>query len=133
MVAEDLNLDMARTSEIFLEENAAVAEGRLSLARGGFECGFEAGRIGDDAHAAAAAAGGGLHQDRKAGLCGELARCGEFAGIDARDHRDFGGDRDAARGDFVAERRHHVGGRADEDHSWASTARANSGRSERKP
>ena len=116
MIAEDLNLDMARTSEIFLEKDAAIAEGRLGLARGGFERGFEAGRIGDDAHPAATATSGGLYQNWKTGLCGELARRGQLAGIDAGDDRDFGVDRDAAGGDLVAERRHHIGWRADEDH-----------------
>ena len=40
-VAEDLDLYMARPREILLDEDAAVAEGRLRLARGGFERAFE--------------------------------------------------------------------------------------------
>src|SRR5580658_5115972 len=117
MIAEDLNLDMTRTRQISLEENAAVTEGRLRLARRGFERGFESGCVGNDAHSAAAAAGRGFHQDGKAGLRRELARGGEVAGINAGNHRYARANGDTARRDLVAESGHNVGGRSHEGDS----------------
>ena len=74
LVAEHLDLDMARLLDIFLDEHAIVAEARLGLApRRGEALGDLLGAIGD-AHALAAAAGGGLDHDRIADLLGDLDR-----------------------------------------------------------
>ena len=63
-IAEDLHLHMTRARQIFLEYEPAVAEGGQSLVAGGVERRRQRGRIGDDPHAAAAAAGGRLDQHR---------------------------------------------------------------------
>ena len=74
LVAEHLDLDMARLLDIFLDEHAIVAEARLGLAPGRrVSLGDLLGAIGD-AHALAAAAGRGLDHDRKADLLGDLDR-----------------------------------------------------------
>jgi len=70
-VAEHLDLDMARALEIFFQVDGVVAEGRLGLGAGGRQRGGEFVLAVRDLHAAAAAAGGGLDQDRKADLAGD--------------------------------------------------------------
>src|SRR4029077_303892 len=75
-VSENLDFDMPRPLEIFLDQHAAVAESSLRLAprpaeRRGKLCGAV-----DDPHAAAAAAGRRLDQDRKADPLGLRAQAG---------------------------------------------------------
>ena len=133
MVAEDLDLDVARAGEIFLEEDAAVAEGRLSLARGGFERGFEAGASGTTRMPRPPPPAAAFTRIGKPGLFGELARCGQFAGIDAGTTGTSAATAMRRAATSSPSAAITSAGGSDEDHSWASTARANSGRSERKP
>ena len=89
-VAQHLNLDMARTREIFLEIDGVVAERGLGFgARGRERLGEFLRRLGD-LHAAPAAAGRRLHQHRKAdGLRHrQRLRVGGDAAVGARHHRD---------------------------------------------
>ena len=76
LVAQHLDLDMARIGDEFFDEHAVVAERGLRLrlgARIAFRhLGFGIG----DAHALAAAAGTGLDHDRVADLIGDLHRLG---------------------------------------------------------
>jgi hypothetical protein len=63
-IAEDLHFHMARMRQIFLENELAVAEGGEGLVSGGVERSRELGRLGDNPHAAAAAARGSLDEHR---------------------------------------------------------------------
>ena len=65
-VAEELDLDVARRDDLALEVDGAVAEGGRGLARAGDERRGQLVRGDDTAHAAAAAAGRGLDQEREA-------------------------------------------------------------------
>ena len=71
-VGDNLNFDMARAFEIFLEIDSVVAEGGLGLCLGCFyrvfEVRFSAGKL----HAAATATGRGFHEDREPDLLGGL-------------------------------------------------------------
>ena len=69
-VGEHLDLDVARTLQVFFGQHLVVAEGadRLALARR--QRGLEIVRVFDHAHALAAAAGRGLQQHRVADLVG---------------------------------------------------------------
>ena len=64
VVGQDLELDVARLLDAFLEIDRVVAEGRSGLAPAGFEGRFETVVVRDDPHALAAAAGRGLDHDR---------------------------------------------------------------------
>ena len=64
-IAEDLHFDMARPFQIFLQDYPVVAEGALGLASRRSERVAEFGRVPNDPHAAPAAAGRGLDEDRK--------------------------------------------------------------------
>ena len=63
-VGEDLHFDMARRIDVFFDQHAGVAEGRLRLAHRGFERGIEVGVLVDPPHALAAAAGHRFDQQR---------------------------------------------------------------------
>ena len=82
LVAQHLDLDVARIGDEFLDEHAVVAEGGLRLrlrAREAFHhLGFGIG----NAHALAAAAGGSLDHHRIADVVGDLHRL-DFVGDDA--------------------------------------------------
>jgi hypothetical protein len=104
LVAEHLNLDVARIDDEFLDEHAVVAERGLRLRLGAREAFRHLGlRIGD-AHALAAAAGRGLDHHRIADLVGDLHRV--LLVVDhaemARHGRDFGGGRRLLAFDLVA-------------------------------
>ena len=74
LVAQHLDFDVARIDDEFLDEDAVIAEGRLGFGLGAGEAFLHFGfRIGD-AHALAAAAGGGLDHHRIADLAGDLHR-----------------------------------------------------------
>ena len=72
-VGENLELDVARVAKIALEQNAIVAEGRERFALRAFERFVKARERLDDAHAAAAAAGARLDQQRKTDLAAPRA------------------------------------------------------------
>ena len=74
VVGQDLHLDVPGLDDELLDVDAAVAEGGLGLGLGGVEAGAQGDVVVGDAHAASAAAGGGLDEDRVADLVGELQR-----------------------------------------------------------
>ena len=71
-IAQDLELDVARVLDEFLDVNPAVAERLLRLAAGGVVALDEGDIAVRGAHALAAAAGHGLDHDRVADLLGDL-------------------------------------------------------------
>src|SRR5271163_379383 len=87
LVAQQLNLDMARTRKVFFEKDARVTESRLRLSRRGLECALEISRRFDHAHAAATAARCRLNQDRKASARAKLAACSEVCDLASGDNR----------------------------------------------
>ena len=105
--------------EIFLEIDGVVAEGGLGLRTRGRQRGGQFVRGARDLHAAAAAAGGGLDQHRKADLAGDRERFGVVgdaafrAGHD-RNAEALGG---ALGFDLVAHDADVLGLRADEVHA----------------
>ena len=117
IIGQQLNFDMTRMSEILFDENGAIAKGRLSLARGGFERILELRFILDHAHPAAATAGCRFHQNGIFDAIGETPRRRRIGGFATRHDRDFSRDREAPRRDLVPQRRHYLGGRTDEDQS----------------
>ena len=66
MIAEHLELDVARALDVLLDVDVADAEGRFGLALRGLERLAQLRRGADDAHAAAAAAGHRLDDHREA-------------------------------------------------------------------
>ncbi len=73
-VAHHLDLDMARLDDVFLDEDAVVAEGGARLVAGGAETLAHLGVALGEPHALAAAAGGRLDHDRIADALGDLDR-----------------------------------------------------------
>ena len=73
-VAEDLDLDVARLLEIFLDIDRVVAEGGLGLGPGGAERVRQVGLGAGHLHAASAAAGCRLDDDRVADLAADALR-----------------------------------------------------------
>ena len=71
-VGENLDLDVARRGNKFLDQHPAGAEGRLAFADGAFERGREIGVLFHEPHAPPAAAGRGLDQHRIADFVGLL-------------------------------------------------------------
>ena len=63
-VGEDLHLDVARVDHGLLDEDRRVAERALGLAHAGLDGLAQVLRVVDPAHAAAAAAGDGLDEER---------------------------------------------------------------------
>src|SRR5450631_2473452 len=116
LVAQHLDLDVARIGDEFLDEHAVVAERGLRLrlrARETFRhLGFGIG----DAHALAAAAGGSLDHDRVADLVGDFHRLGVI--VDHAKMAGHGGDvrrgRRFLRLDLVAHGRDGLRVRPDE-------------------
>ena len=64
-VGEDLHLDVARVDDGLLDEDRRVAEGALGLAHAGLDRLAQVGAVVDAAHAAPAAAGDGLDEERR--------------------------------------------------------------------
>ena len=98
-VPEHLHLDVARAGDVFLDQDAGVAEGGLALAPGRGEAVGEILGAVDLPHPLAAAAGDSLDQDRIADGIGLGLQAGqrlvltEIAGRDrhaGRDHQGFG-------------------------------------------
>jgi len=71
VVAEQLDLDVLGLVEEALDEDGAVAKGRLGLGGGALERVLEGRLLAHDTHAAAAAAKGRLDDDGEAILVGE--------------------------------------------------------------
>ena len=74
LVAEHLNLDVARIGDEFLDEDAVVAEGRLRLRTRAREALRDFLARMSDAHALAAAAGGRLDHHRETDLLSDFQR-----------------------------------------------------------
>ena len=91
-VADDLHFDMARVLRQIFDQDAIVAERGLGLALGADNGGRKLARGTHNAHAASAAAGGGLHQHGKAGFIGGGGQCRVVLGLAviARHQRDAG-------------------------------------------
>jgi hypothetical protein len=116
VVAEDLDLDVARPVDVALEDQRVVAERAGGLALGALERGVDLVGRAHDAHALAAAAGRGLDQEREADRQ-RLAAQGRAVlrvAVVAGHHRHAGGDRPRLGGLLRAEQRDHHGRRADE-------------------
>ena len=115
-VAEDLNFDMARLRHEFLDEDAVVAKTARRLVLGGLEALARLIVVPSDAHALAAAPGGGLDHHRITNLVGDL-HC--FLGVFDQAHiaghgRNTGFLRQLFRGDLVAHGFDRARRRADE-------------------
>ena len=116
LVAEHLDLDMARVLDEFLDEHAVVAERRQPLALGRLEPFADIGLAVRQPHPLAAAAGRRLHHHRIADLAGDphrLVGIGNLAEIARHDRhaRRLG---ELLRFDLVAHRRDRVRRRPDE-------------------
>ena len=114
-IRQDLHLDVPRPDDGLLEEHAAVAERGLRLARrGGDRLGQFRG-VFDAAHAAAAAAGDRLDEDREADLVRLCDERVDVIGCRGRaQHRNACRDRVLLGGDLVAGHLEGTGRRADE-------------------
>src|SRR6201999_4462110 len=117
LVAEDLELDVARRLDVLLNVDVGNSERRLGFALRGLDRMRQIGRRADDAHATAAAAGGGLDDDRIADVLGQLERF-LFAvdrSIAARQHRQARLLHDPTRPRLIAHQ---------PDHRWIGTDEA---------
>ncbi len=115
-VGQDLDLDVPGLDHELLDEDAVVAEGAFRLRAGALEAVAHLRLRPGDAHALAAAAGGGLDHHRIADLVGDPLRL-----IDILDDTDIAGDRrdrrrvgEFLRFDLVAHRLDGLDVRADE-------------------
>ena len=75
-IGKDLHLDVARLADEALDEHSAIAEGEQRFLLRLFDLGRQVGFVGDDAHAAPAAAEGRLDDHRQANLFRCLQRFG---------------------------------------------------------
>src|SRR5262249_55739949 len=123
-VAQDLNLDVARALDIFLDQQRAVAESLLSLAPRGLDGAINCGFGSHDAQALASAARRGLEQNRAAGLNHPpTPRFGALIpAVVTWDGRRAGFRRQPARGVFQPHRPNRAGRGADEDNSRGRAA-----------
>ena len=135
-VGENLKLDVARIAKIALEQHAIVAEGRERFPLRALERFAEAGERLDDPHAAAAAAGARLDQQRKADAMRlRLQRCvGLIVAVVSGDRRHVEGARRGVwlRSCFPSPPSLRASARRRSARHRA-TARANGARSERNP
>ena len=114
-VGEDLHLDVARVDHGLLDEDGRVAEGALGLAHAGLDGLPQVRLLVDPAHAAPAATGDGLDEERVRQLGGRRHQRVHVGGRLDRGQRRHA--RRLGRGDrpgLVAGEREHVGGRTDE-------------------
>jgi hypothetical protein len=74
VVAKDLHFEMARSSNVLLQENGGIAKGRAGFALGLFQFSVEFRRIADHAHAPPATAHSGLDDDGKSDLARDAMR-----------------------------------------------------------
>ncbi len=116
VVAEDLELDVARILEVLLDVDVTDTERRFSLALGGLEGLAQLAHVPDDAHAAAPTAGDRLDDHREP----ELSR--DLHGLLFAVHRAIAARQDGHAGllhrapgpRLVAEQANDVRGRTDE-------------------
>ena len=116
VIAEDLELDVARVLDVLLDVDVADAERRFGLALRGLERLRQLRRRADDAHAAAAAAGDRLDDDRVAELLRDFLRLvlAVDRAVAARQDRHAGLLHRPPRARLVAEQPDHVRRRPDE-------------------
>ena len=119
-VGEDLHLDVARVDDGLLDEDGRVAEGALGLAHAGLDRLAQVGAVVDLAHAAPAAAGDGLDEERglaellPEGLGGRHERVDVGGRVDRGEGRYAGGLGRGDRARLVAGQGQHLGAGADE-------------------
>jgi len=114
-VSEDLDFDVARTGQEFLEVDCVVAEGGLRFARRAFERGLEFGFILDSTHPAPATARTGLDQNRISKLDGHFASCSDTSDqFAARNDGHTGRPHPFPRSNLLAHRANDVGWGANE-------------------
>ncbi len=115
-VAQDLDFDVAGAADEALQEDGAVAEGRLGFAAGFLQPAGEIGGVFHHAHAPAAAAERGLDDEGEADFTGDLLRVPGIVHrlLGAGDHGDAGLLGKAAGGGLIAEQVEKVGAGADE-------------------
>ena len=114
IVTEQLDLDVLGLVEEALDEDGAVAEGRLGLGGRALERVLEGGLLADDSHTTTATTEGGLDDDREAILVGEALDFLEpldGAGR-ARHHGHVALDSELSRRDLVAESVDSIWGRS---------------------
>ncbi|KJL42383.1 hypothetical protein RR49_00277 [Microbacterium ginsengisoli] len=97
-VGEHLHLDVARSGHQPLEQERVVTEGGPGHAPGGLERCGEGRGIRHDLHALAAAARGGLHEQREP----DVGRARGDLVVAERRRTEAGNDRHAVRGDVIA-------------------------------
>ncbi len=117
LVADELDLDVARIDDELLDEHAIIAEGGLGLRARQRKAFLDLLARKGDAHALAAATRGGLHHHRIADLLGDLdgvLGVADLAHV-ARDGRDLGGGSRLLALDLVAHGGDRLGVGADED------------------
>src|SRR5579863_3026852 len=116
IVRKNLNFEMPGARQIFFEKNARVAKSRLGFPLSLFQALVELRFAADDAHAAAAAAHRGLHDDGIADRGREFSRF--RGGVDRflrpRKDRYASRVREASCGGFVSEEFEQFGSWADE-------------------
>src|SRR4051812_25388893 len=115
-IAQDLNLNVLRASDISFEKHFRPTEGRAGFALSFFEFACELFGLFHDAHSAPAAAEAGFDDQREA----DSFRFGSYFGrlaertVAARQRRHAGFLRELFRGRLVAEHLQQLGGRSDE-------------------
>ncbi len=114
-VGQDLHLDVSRLDDRLLDEDGRVAERALALAHAGLDGVAEVLGVVDPPHAAPAAAGDRLHEQRVGQLGGRLDQCVRVGGrLHRREGRYAGRLGRGDRAGLVAGQREHVGRGADE-------------------
>ncbi len=116
LVAKDLDLDVARILDKFLDKHPLVAETVEALALGRLEAFLDVLVVPGEPHALAAAARAGLHHHRITDAIGPFERLGSVGdcAFGAGHGVDPGSARQLLALDLVAHRRDRSGGRADE-------------------
>ena len=128
-VGEHLHLDVAAVLDVLLDEHGVVAEGRIASRLAAATASAQLVGAADDAHALAAAAGGGLDEDGK-----PSSSAWSPSPVGTTGTTGPGGDGDLAGGVLAAHLRPSPS--ADGPTSLrpaSSTARAKAGRSDRNP
>ena len=124
LVAEHLDLDVARAFDELLDEDAVVAEGALGLGADGGEAFLDVLAVPGDANALAAAAGRRLQHHRIADLLGDAHRMGRVVDLAdvARHAGDASGGGELLALDLVAHRLDGVRVWTDEDDALVGAA-----------
>src|SRR6266403_2825676 len=118
-IAEDLDLDVPRLLDVFLDKDPVVSKARLGLTRGRAEAVASLVIVRGDPHSLAAATGGRFDHHRIADVAGN-----RDGSLWVRDDVEVTGDarhprgvRQLLRGNLVAHRRNRLGPRPDERHA----------------